>query len=203
MSTPQGSCGNAEGSVVSPKFLYFCSASRWSMMLLVLGVILWVARVSRQKLLSLMTLEITLGQEKINNCWAKAFIVQGRKLGGREAFGSRMWLFHQSGAEVRSRSSSEGWNVGSEHMEVGPVVSYWYFVLYQTLVPMPNAQWGQTDQNVGVWSRERFTARTKRGEHLTHVQKAQTLWWFEGKSFYKQNLGRVTFLWLVSGEVTG
>ena len=42
----------------------------------------------------------------------------------------------------------------------------------QTQVCMPGTWWGQTNQNIGVWSRENFIARAERGEQAAGAQKA-------------------------------
>lgn len=66
-------------------------------------------------------------------------------------------------------------------------------------------QWGQANQNFGIWSRLMFIAGpAKETEWI--VSKTWTPGWLCGKNFYKQNLAEVcrvwTFLWLVSGELT-
>ena len=50
-------------------------------------------------------------------------------------------------------------------------------------VHVPDAQWGQTNRNIGVWSRERFIARAKQGEWAACAQKTLSPWWLSGKGF--------------------
>ena len=75
----------------------------------------------------------------------------------------------------------------------------------QTQVHMTNAQWGQTNQNIRVWIRKKFSVRAKQEEQVAHAQKTQITQWFSGKSFEKQIWDegcRVCDL-LVDGELTG
>lgn len=48
----------------------------------------------------------------------------------------------------------------------------------------------------GVWSRKGFIEGSKQGKWVAHAQKAWTLWWFSGKSFYSRNFeGGLQDLW--------
>jgi hypothetical protein len=111
---PRGLCEHADRSAIRPEILCFHHASWWSHMVLIHWVyILWVARVSGQKLLFLMMLEITLSQKKKNKqLLSKSFYDQGRKLAGFEPPGSGTWMFPRSEIEARD------WGVGEDRMLV-------------------------------------------------------------------------------------
>ena len=55
---------------------------------------------------------------------------------------------------------------------------------------MPNTWWGQIHWKVRVWSRERFIEGPSKENRATRALKTWTLWWFFGKTFYRQNWGR-------------
>ena len=72
-----------------------------------------------------------------------------------------------------------------------------------TQVCVPDAQWGQTNQNSRVWSRERFISGPSKKNRWLVLKRLEG---FGGEEFLKAKFwmratGCVTFFWLVNGEV--
>ena len=69
----------------------------------------------------------------------------------------------------------------------------------------------RSNWNTGVWSRERFAARTKQGEQAVHAQMVWTTWMAFRQGFVRTMLGEKVSgymissrpFWLVGGEITG
>ena len=72
---------------------------------------------------------------------------------------------------------------------------------------MSNARWGQTNQNVGVWSRQRLTAGSGRQNRQFMLQRLKLSHGFDGRVFigeiWSEGCRCGTVFWLVGGEVTG
>ena len=111
-------------------------------------------------------------------------------------------LFHQHKACLTGRWGQKmmvRWNPESWHLkqvsspqllpaqaperETGALTGCPQSPCYQMQVHVPDAQWGQTNQNVGVWGRERFIAGRSKENGWLMPKKLQTPQKVSGKHF--------------------
>ena len=71
-------------------------------------------------------------------------------------------------------------------------------------IHVPDAQWGQTNGNIWVWSRERFIVGQSKEYWWLTLKRPKLPNGYQGRANLEQRAAEcLTFLWLVGGEVTG